>query len=329
VKRHAVHHLVLRRLARGACLLDRVRLGRLGLLLALTCLLGITVWSHWRTMGSLSSAWRSNDDFSAGQLVPLVAAFLIWRDRKLLRGCSLAPCWGAGITLLVFAQMAHLCSLVYGARPSITQYAFVLTIGSLVLLVAGWQVSRRVFWVLMFLFLMVPPPGAVYNAVSGPLQGLATTGSVFLLEAFGTRVMQEGNVVILGDNTPMAVAEACSGLRMLTAFIIVAAFIAYMIKRPRWQKGALLLSSIPVAMICNMVRISATAMIMLYVSVELGEKFFHDFAGLVMMPIAVSLIFGEIWLMDRIIVPERSGDAASLAHNQIVVWRGRRQEGKG
>ena len=37
---------------------------------------------------------------------------------------------------------------------------------------------------------------------------------------------------------------------------------------------------------------------------EVAEKFFHDFAGLVMMPIAVLLIFGEIWLMDKIILPE-------------------------
>ena len=68
-------------------------------------------------------------------------------------------------------------------------------------------------------------------------------GSVVLLEVSGARVTQEGNVVMLGNNIRMAVAEACSGLRMLTAFIIVAAFVAYMVKRPRWQKGVLLASS--------------------------------------------------------------------------------------
>ena len=51
-------------------------------------------------------------------------------------------------------------------------------------------------------------------------------------------------------------------------------------------------------------RIFVTAMLMLYVSTELGEKFFHDFAGLVMMPAAVLLMFGELWLMDRLVVPE-------------------------
>jgi len=195
------------------------------------------------------------------------------------------------------------CALFFGIGSG-DPYTLVLTIAGLLLMVAGRQIFRRLVWILLFLFLIAPLPTPVHNVIAGPLQRLATTGSVFLLEAFGTRVTQQGNVVMLGDNTPMAVAEACSGLRMLTAFVIVAAFIAYMVKRPRWQKGVLLVSSIPVAVACNIIRIFLTAIIMLYVSVEVGEKFFHDFAGLVMMPAAVSLIFGEIWLMDRIVVPE-------------------------
>jgi len=179
-----------------------------------------------------------------------------------------------------------------------------LIIVGLVLMVAGWRVFRRVFWILLFLFLMVPLPGVVHNMVSGPLQRLATTGAVFFLEVSGTSVSQEGNVVVLNGNTPLAVAEACSGLRMLMAFVIVAAFIAYMVRRPRWQKAVLLGSSIPVAVVCNILRIFATAMLMLYVSAEVAQKFFHDFAGYVMMPAAVMLLFAEIWLMDRIIVPE-------------------------
>jgi len=133
---------------------------------------------------------------------------------------------------------------------------------------------------------------------------MATTGSVFLLEAFGVRVSQQGNVVMLNENTPMGVAEACSGLRMLTAFIIITAFMAYMVNRSRQQKAVLLLSSVPVAVICNILRIFVTALLMVHVSTEVAEKFFHDFAGLAMMPIAVLLMFGELWLMDKLTMPE-------------------------
>jgi len=74
-----------------------------------------------------------------------------------------------------------------------------------------------------------------------------------------------------------------------------------------------------VAVLCNIIRIFSTAMIMLYVSVELGEKFFHDFAGLVMMPAAVSLLFGELWLMDKLF--ESSQDSSPQQQKVIRVKR--------
>jgi exosortase len=117
-------------------------------------------------------------------------------------------------------------------------------------------------------------------------------------------VSQQGNIVTLNGQTTIAVEEACSGLRMLTAFIIVAAFIAYMVKRSRFQKVVLLLSSIPIAVICNILRLCITSILFMLVSTEVAEKFFHDFAGFAMMPAAVMLMFGELWLMNILIVPE-------------------------
>ncbi len=265
-------------------------------------LLTVTVLSYWSTIVVLFKEWQQNDDYSAGQLVPLIALFLVWRERKTLRKCLLRPCWWA-IALLILAQTARIFGLLF-MYESAERYSLVLTIAGLVLMVAGWQVFRSVSWILLFLLLMVPLPGRVHNLISGPLQKIATTGSVFLLEAFGVRVSQQGNVVMLNEKIPMAVAEACSGLRMLTAFVIITAFIAYMVNRSRRQKAVLLLSSIPVAVMCNIVRLCVTAVLFLLVSAEVAEKFFHDFAGLAMMPIAVLLMFGELWLMDKLTMHE-------------------------
>jgi len=319
----AVKHRGLRRHALQISRQGHLRDNCLGLIWAVSMLLVITAWSYWPTMADLFSAWQSDDDYSAGQLVPLVAIFLVWRERKALRQSPPVPCWWGGIALLILAETARVFGFL-SFRSSPERYALLLSIAGLVLMVAGWQVFRRLLWILLFLFLMVPLPGRVHNLISPPLQRVATTGSVFFLEAFGVSVSQQGNVVMLNGNTPLAVAEACSGLRMLTAFIIVAAFIAYMIKRPRWQKGVLLVSSIPVAVVGNMARIFATAMLMLYVSAEVAQKFFHDFAGYVMMPVAVLLLFGEIWLMDRVIVPE-SGPQPKQADAKAKPARRRRE----
>lgn len=288
----------------------------------------LAMWSYGPVIRELWYTWQNDSNYSAGQLVPLVVVFLVLRERKALYQCCLAPCWVGGIVVLLAAE----ASRIYGYlsfRVSLAQYALVTTIAGLVLLVAGWQAFRRSLWILLFLFLMFPLPGRIRDLISLPLQRTAATGSVFLLEAVGVPVSQQGNVILLKNEMPMAVAEACSGLRMLTAFIIVAAFIAYMVKRPRWHKAILLASSIPVAVACNIIRIFLTAMIMLYVSVELGEHFFHDFAGLVMMPAAVSLIFGEIWLLDRIVTPDEKespspSDANSKSGGHTAVIHARR-----
>jgi exosortase len=273
------------------------------LIAAALLLAAVTAWAYWSTITDLLKEWQRNEDYSAGQLVPFVVAFLVWREWKALRQCVLRPAWWAGVALLLAALAARTHGLL-NMFESGQRYSLVLAIVALVLLVAGWQVVRRLVWVLLILFLMVPLPGRIHNLINGPLQSLASSGSVFFLEAFGVRVSQQGNVVMLDGRIPMAVAEACSGLRMLTAFVVVAAFIAYMVKRPRWQKAVLFLSSIPVAVICNILRLTATAVLFMLASSEVAEKFFHDFAGLVMMPVAVLLMFGELWLMDLLTVSE-------------------------
>jgi exosortase len=295
---------------------------RVTLICALVLLAGIAAWSYWPTMADLANAWQHSNDYSAGLIVPLLAAYLVWRKRKELHSCPPAPCWWTGAGVFILAEAIRAAGLLL-MRPSIERYSLLFALLGLVLMVAGWQAFRRVFWIWVFLFLMVPLPSFVHNRISPPLQSIATTGSVFFLQAVGTSVSQQGNVVMLNGDTPLAVAEACSGLRMLIAFVIAAALIAYLVKRPRWQKVVLLASSIPVAVICNVIRIFATALLMLYVGSEVGQRFFHDIGGFVMIAIAVSLLFGEIRLMDRLIVSESGAPPKQVVVSARATPKGR------
>jgi len=266
-------------------------------------LLAALLWSYWPLAWSLFKEWWRNDDYSVGMLVPLVALYLLWRDRHKLAQCRVAPCfWAVGVLILAHGARTYGLLFLY---ESLQRYSMVLAIVGLVLLVAGWAVFRRTFWILLFLLLMVPLPGRVHNLISGPLQSLAASGSVFLLEAFGVTVSQDGHVIMLAGRVPLAVAEACSGLRMLTAFMVVAATMAFLVNRPRWQKAVLVISSIPVAIACNLVRLCVTAVLYLLVSSEIAERFFHDFAGWTMMPLAIFALLGELWIMKRLVIPDK------------------------
>ena len=260
------------------------------------------LWSYWPTVHGLWRNWQHDENYSVGQLVPLAAVYLLWQERRALGKCTVTPCWwGLGVILLAQVARAFGLSFLY---ESAERYYLVLTIVGVTLLIAGKQVFWHVRWILVFLFLMVPLPGRIHNLISGPLQSLATVGAVFFLELFGITVAREGNVMVLNDNTPVAVAEACSGLRMLTAFVVVAAILAYVVNRPRWQKATLVCSSVPIAILCNVVRLVVTAGLFLLVSSETAERFFHDFAGWTMMPVAVLILVGELWIMSQLVVDE-------------------------
>jgi exosortase len=274
---------------------------------AAALLLATVVGTYWSTITDLVHEWTHDANYSVGQLVPLAAVYLLWQERRALGRLRIRPCWW-GVGLIVLAAAMRFYGLV-GLYESAERYSLVLTIWGVVLLCAGWQVFRQVIYILLFLLLMVPLPGQIHNRISNPLQGLATAGAVFLLELSGASVTHEGNVLVLNDSVRLAVAEACSGLRMLTAFVVVAATLAYVVARPRWQKAVLLASSIPVAIACNMIRLFATAQLSSWTSNEIADKFFHDFAGLTMMPLAVLMLGGELWLLDRLVLAEQEHPA--------------------
>jgi exosortase len=265
----------------------------------LIALIGVVLtWAYWHTLVDLWKDWQRDANYSVGQLVPLLAAFLVWRDRRRLRGCAMAPSlWGA--SLLAAGLVLHVGGLVL-LYNSIERYSIVVTIAGVMLLIWGRAVLWRCRWILAFLLLMVPLPGRVHNAVSGPLQSSATAGTVMVLEAFGADVDREGNILLVNGGEPLGVAESCSGLRMLTAFVVISALAAFLVDGPRWSRFALLALSVPIAIVCNVIRLSATAAISPHVARATLEAFVHDFAGIAMMPVAILMLIAAALTLRRI-----------------------------
>jgi exosortase len=115
----------------------------------------------------------------------------------------------------------------------------------------------------------------------------------------GYEVIQEGNVIHIGQAT-VAVAEACNGLRMVTAFFVISGLVVLLVRRAWWEKLIILVSSLPVALLCNTVRLTITALAFTVLSGEHWEKIFHDFGGYAMMPLALAAIVAELWLLAKL-----------------------------
>ncbi len=112
-------------------------------------------------------------------------------------------------------------------------------------------------------------------------------------------MIAEGNVIIVGGER-LEVARACNGLSMLLSFATLIAAMVVLVRRPAREQIALLLSIVPVALLCNMLRIVATAWAT-HLAGHAVESV-HDWAGLAMMPVALGLMWAEVRILSWVFV---------------------------
>src|SRR5262249_23713149 len=147
-------------------------------------------------------------------------------------------------------------------------------IGMLWSLIGSNEIRRHIF-PLLFLYLMCPLPHRVQDAASLPLQGMCTSVSTSFLETLGVPIDRFGHVLGIAGKK-IAVSESCNGLRMAMAFLIVTAVVTYLVRRPAWQKGLVLLSCVPIALACNVARIMICALLYKLGYDQFADGLFHD-----------------------------------------------------
>ncbi len=262
-------------------------------------LASVFIWSYWFDFAELWAIWRQSDEYSSGMLVPFFAIYVLWARRGEIFQYNIQPSlWG--LFGLISAQAIRYFGL-YFMYSSAERFSIMLTVTSLVFLLFGWCTFRKLIPLLLFLCLMLPLPQSIHTAMMLPLQNLATKSAVFCLETAGFTVFQQGNVIHL-NGTTIAVAEACNGLRMITAFFVVTGFIVLLLHRPWWEKLVLFASSLPVALLCNTVRLTVTSIAFTRLSAGRWEQMFHDLGGYAMMPLAIAIVMLELWLLAKLTV---------------------------
>ncbi|MHC4157765.1 MAG: exosortase [Planctomycetota bacterium] len=257
------------------------------------------LWSYWPSFVDLLNIWQRSDEYSSGLLVPFLAIYVLWSRRHNIGQCHIRPSiWG--LLAFIAAQGVRLFGLFlwYGSAERLS---IALSIAALVLLLFGWELFRKVSTVLLFLCLMLPWPTRIQAAVALPLQRWATSSAVFCLEMAGYEVVQEGNIIHIGQAS-VAVVEACNGLRMIMAFFVVTGLVVLLVRRAWWEKLIILASSLPIALLCNTIRLAITAVAFTILSGEHWERIFHDFGGYAMMPLALAAVVAELWLLTKLTI---------------------------
>jgi exosortase len=271
----------------------------------------ILLYAYWNTLWlRVVPAW-DDERYSHGYLIPLFTIVLLYLRYEPLGVVTSAARW-TGAAVIVAASLFRLLSAYY-AIPWFDMLSLLPCLIGITLIFGGWGLCRWAAAPIAFLFFMFPLPTIMDRMLLNPLQQLATVCSTFAIETIGIAAFRDGNRITLSEsNTPLNVAEACSGLRMLTIFLAMSVAIVMITNRPRWERIVIILSAIPIALLVNITRISVTAVLYELTTKELAEKVFHDWAGYMMMPIALGLLFLEMEILSRLFIRDETDTPLTL-----------------
>jgi exosortase len=225
------------------------------------------------------------------------------------------PAWGGLVLTLLARGLFHLWGNQWGEVATLLPALACLT-----LTFGGWGLFRRAWPAIAYLVFMMPLPAKVDNAVALPLQMLATSASVGVLQLTGLWVIAEGNVINVGADR-LEVATACNGLSMLETLAATVTAMILLLPVRRWKQLVLLASAVPIALASNVARIAATAWCYQKYGAVAGERFAHDAAGWLMMPLALAAVGLELLLLNWVVVEEETVEEPSLLGRPIA--RGR------
>jgi exosortase D (VPLPA-CTERM-specific) len=169
----------------------------------------------------------------------------------------------------------------------------------------GWEAFRIALVPLALLFLMNPIPNFFYYNLSSEMQLISSQLGVAFIRLCGVSVFLEGNVIDLGSYK-LQVAEACSGLRYLFPLMTLGVIIACLFKGRAWMRWCLFLSTIPITILMNSLRIAVIGVLVDRFGIAQAEGFLHDFEGWLVFIACFLVLLAECWLLLRVTRDRRS-----------------------
>jgi len=275
-----------------------------------------------REIGDLFRGWIADSSWSHGFLIPLFSLYLIDRRKAEILSLETRPSY-VGLFLLICGILFYPFNVVHLQYGYLRPVTMIASLGAMVLFLGGWRLIRRTWLPIAFLIFAVPLPQRYYNGLTIPMRRWAATVAGSLLNLVpGLEATAKGVVIDVfykgqALEPALDVAEACSGMRLLLAFVALGVVMAYIHERALWQRLVLVASTVPIAVFCNIVRVTITGFIYILIHPRYAQGIYHDILGLAMLPLAFGLYGLLAWFMSNLFIDE------SRVFAEDVVVRGR------
>jgi exosortase B len=273
------------------------------LLLALAGFAAMYLPVYW---WAATTIWQSEEQ-AHGALILAVMVWLFWGLRTQIAELEPhpAPSWGwplfvFGLLVYLVGQVVQISILEFGSQPFV--------VAGILLLLRGRSAIRIAWFPLFYFIFMIPLPGIIVDALTGPLKQWISVIVVELLYSVGYPIARNGVILDIGQYQ-MLVADACSGLHSMYSLSALGTLFMYiMARRSRLHNAIMLASILPIAFIANIVRVIILVLITYHFGDEAGQGFLHGTAGIVLMLVALLCFFALDTLLERLL---RGGESHS------------------
>lgn len=255
-------------------------------LVPLVALLALWAFAFGGGVADMVGHWLAPQSYYGhGPLVPVVVAWMLWRDRATLAQVARAPSYG-GLWLLVPALLVTAVGHLEDIKV-LQNLSLLLSLYGMAWCLFGRRALLRAWVPALFLIFMVPLPGFVIDRMTFGLKMLAAKLSVLSIHAAGIPAILDGGTIHLAE-TDVLVDDVCSGLKTMVALIGFSVVFAYL-QATRLKAALILVLAVPVSIVANVIRILILCWFAAVGNAAAFEGPLHEATGLLVYVLALVL----------------------------------------
>lgn len=238
---------------------------------------------------AFNGIWQT-DDQAHGLIVLVVTVGLVWLRSRALLAAEPRPAYVVGWSVFLIGVLTYLLGRALEISILFLGSQIPVLLGAL-LIVGGWPAVRALWFPLVYIVFMIPLPGTLVDALTGPLKQWVSVIAENLLYAIGYPIARDGVMLTIGQYQ-LLVADACSGLNSMFSLSALGLLYMYIVARASVLHNAIMLASIlPVAFAANIVRVLVLILVTYHLGDEAGQGFLHGASGIVLMIAALLFVF--------------------------------------
>ena len=300
------------------------------MLLSAATVLAIFIWLFWSFLErQVRFAIEFQADWGHTLVIPFIAGWFVWLNRERILSAPLKP----SITGLAVTFIGILWFAAASLGPILLRHHNIagmgvgLTIFGIVLAFCGWRAMRWMWFPVLYLIVFSQTVSdRLLELITFELQGIATVGGEIGLSLIGYDIAREGHTLNIYYNeqiVPINIAEACSGMRMLVAFLALGVAMAYRGLDTWWQRTILVIMAVPTAIFVNILRV-ITLGILATMDSGFAAGDFHSMVGMLWLLPAFFIYLGIMWILRQSILDEESPSDAAVPEAPLSVRFDRR-----